>query len=657
MATKIYWLAIRLALIALLLSSSAALAQVAPLEKLVTLILPAGSELSAGVYDVVISLPDGQRVEAQVRLPESPAGAAPASAAQPGAAQPGAPASGEAAQPAAQDSSGAAGQAPAPTQAVPAPAAQSNTVMIVLAALIPTALIGAGLLLYFKVIQPRRNLAPYLEAVASLKNQQYDQALPVLSKVEGRLPDAQRKQARFFIAFAQFRQGQYPDAIRTLKALHREEPGDAAAAYFLAYCLLKESGNDQEAEKVLEEMEKSGQLSYRDARKLLGQVKFRRALAALKDGRVDAAEDLFEKVVQLGDYAGKVPADLRNRQITVGTQALFDKNVAEARAHFQRVLEAGAGGQPPEAHLLASACLGLALANWIEGSGWEELESLCVKAIQALDPKASLELTWPEELTVKDLLEQLKDLERGENGRHPEARRVARFLRDVHFLRAMAVLKAWGNIPGKEANQLAPAMLERILKRLACARQQDESFSDAYLVAGLLLFYLFEGEQRERGVELLQIAQKQGMRQPDALEIINNRNKLREANASAIESYLLLLDRYISNPSVRGEVRQQLLAELRRYQRIQAWEKAHDFSRLQSLEPTLNDIRDRSEMLIARVDQILSAGAQARPVDQIRRLRAQLQEGGQRLVSQAQEIEKDEASLMLEIGSQLLKEA
>lgn len=654
MATKIYWLAVRLALIALLLTSSAALAQVAPLEKLATLILPAGSELGAGIYDVVISLPDGQRVEAQLRLQESQPGAAPVGAAQPGQVQPGAPASGEAAQPAA-PASGAAGQAVAPTQA--APAAQSSTLMIVLAALIPTVLIGAGLLLYFKVIQPRRNLAPYLEAVASLKNQQYDQALAVLSKDEGRLPDAQRKQARFFIAFAQFKTGQHPDAIRTLKALHREDPRDAAVAYFLAYCLLKESGNDQEAEKVLEEMEKSGQLSYRDARKLLGQVKFRRALAALKDGRVDAAEDLFEKVVQLGDYASKVPADLRNRQITVGTQALFDKNVAEARAHFRRVLEASSGGQAPEAHLLASACLGLALANWIEGSGWEELESLCVKAVQELDPKAPVELTWPEELTVKSLLEQLKELEQGESGRDPEAKRAARFLRDIHFLRALAVLKAWGNIPGKEANQLAPTMLERILSRLACARQQDETFSDPYLVAGLLLFYLFEGEQRERGVELLQIAQKQGMRQPDALEIINNRNKLREANANAIESYLMLLDRYINNPSVRGEVRQQLLAELRRYQRIQAWEKAHDFSRLQSLEPTLNDIRDRSEMLIARVDQILSAGAQARPVDQIRRLRAQLQEGGQRLVSQAQEIEKDEASLMLEIGSQLLKEA
>ncbi len=652
MAKKIRWLVIRLCIVGLLLTSTAVLAQVDALEQLVLLILPGGSTLNAGTYDVVISLPDGQQVNAQIRLEESPAGAAPAGGEPAGAAQTGAPAAGQVS-----PTQAAAGSSPEDTTAAaPAAQPQSNSLMLILAALIPTVLIAGGLLVYFKVIQPRKNLAPYQEAVAGLKNKHYEQALPALTKVEGRLPDPLRKEARFYIAFCHFKLGQSQDAIRTLKALHSEDSKDASVSYFLAYILVKEKGSDQEAEIILEEMEKNKQLSYRDTRKLLGQVKFRRALAALKDGRVDAAEDLFEKVVQLGDYAGSVPADLRNRQITVGTQALFDKNAAEARAHFQRVLDAGQGSQGVEAHMLASALTGLALAYWIEDKGWDEIESLCVKAIQKLDPQAALELPWPENMTVKSLADQLKELEQDKNGGDPEKKRTVRFLRDIHFLRAIAVLQAWSSIPGKEANEAAAHKLEQTFKRLACARSLDETFSDAYLVAGLLLFYLYQGTERETGIDLLQIAQKHGMRQPDALEIINNRNKIKEANANAVESYLLLLDRYINNPSVRTEVRRKLLSELRRYQRIQAWEKSHDFSRIQSLEPTLTDIRDRTEVLITRVDQILTSGSQAKPIDEIRKLRLHLQEGSQLLVSQAQQIEKDEASLMMEIGNQLLKE-
>ena len=110
--------------------------------------------------------------------------------------------------------------------------------------------------------------------------------------------------------------------------------------------------------------------------------------------------------------------------------------------------------------------------------------------------------------------------------------------------------------------------LKAILARLAYARAQDAQFSDVFLVAGLLIYYLHKpGPERGLGVDFLQKAQKLGMRDPDDMEIVNNRERVERANADAVDKYLQMLDNYLSDDTVRQEVRQALLKRRRHLRR------------------------------------------------------------------------------------------
>ena len=72
---------------------------------------------------------------------------------------------------------------------------------VVLAAAAPLLLIGLGALIYLKVIRPKKLMAPFREAMGMVARKQYDEALPKLTAIESKLVGAQRRQARFTVAF------------------------------------------------------------------------------------------------------------------------------------------------------------------------------------------------------------------------------------------------------------------------------------------------------------------------------------------------------------------------------------------------------------------------------------------------------------------------
>jgi len=617
----------------------------------VVIVLPSEVKLSPGRNysgEIVIS---GKKVTAQVKVPgaesTSKQSATPKDSSKGSTKEAGPSSTGPEA------SKGTSGESPLHI------ATKSAWAGIALAALVPVILIALGAWVYLKIIRPKKQLQPYRDALKHLNQKNYAEALRLLTQVESKLPDELRREARFFVAFANFQLKNTKEAEYILNALYREDSKDQNTAYLLAYLHVEDKRHD-EAEPVLERMEANGQLNIHHARKLLGIVKFHRALVALKDGRVDAAGELFEKVQVLGDFTSQIPADLRNRQIVLGTKALFEKDLPEARKQFES-LQSAATKSPKEQGdaLLATAKIGIALVKWLEDApdGYSIIDGLLVEAAKLLDPQGSTEMTWKTDTTGKDVVEKLKDLDM-ETEQSAEKKEVSHFLRDLHFLRGMAVLRAWGKMEREAAHKTINTQYDASLARFACARARDEEFSDVFLVAGLLMYYLHKppGPERSRGVDLLQQAQKRGMRDPDAMEIINNRERIERANASVVDKYLQVLDKYLTDDTVRKEVRLALMERLAKYRKIQSWEKRPDLARARSVEPTVAEMRNRSEILLTRVEQIISSRGKSDDMTKIKNLSTAIVQDSKKLYEQAQAIEKEEAELLAETGNQLFKD-
>ena len=599
-------------------------------EQNVVIVLPAKSKLAPGSYTAEIKV-SGNSVSAQINV--TPAQAAVI------------------------QNGKSAGSSTGTTSIPPSPS-EPMWIGLVLAAIVPIILIALGAWVYFKMILPRKQMKPYEKALGLISDQKYDEALPILTQVESKLPDELRHDARFFIAFANMQLRNIQDAEHVLTALHRENRKNHSAAYLLAYIRV-EGGHYDEAEPVLEEMESNGQLDTHHAKKLLGIVKFQRALAALRDRRVQAAGELFEKVQELGDFAKQIPADLRNRHIVLGTNALFDQNLPEARKQFENLQNSVS--KSPEEHretLLASAKLGLALVEWSENTseGYAMIESLLVEAAKLLYAQGPTELSWPVDAASKDVVEKLKDLD-AEMNLLEEEKEINHLLRDIHFLRGMAVLRSWCQMDGEAAHQAIKTQYESSLARFACSHAHDEEFSDVFLVVGLLMYYFHKpGPERSKGIDLLQQSQKQGMRDPDAMEIINNRERIERADADAVDKYLQMLDYYLNDNTVRKEVRLALMTRLTKFKKIRSWEKRPNLAQARTVEPTVAEMRNRSEILQTRIDQILSSRGESADIGRVRDLSQAIMKDSQKLYEQAKAIEKNESELLAETGNQLFKD-
>ena len=608
----------------------------------VVISLPSDTKLPPGQHPVVVDLA-GKKVPAQLKVADA------TSRTSSGSQTNSAPAGAQAANP----------NNTTPANANAPDSAPASPWTLMLGAILGTALlIGACVWIYFKVYVPRKQIKPYHEALALLRDERYEEALPLLTQVESKLPENLRSDARFFIAFAHFKLNNPKEAEHVLDALHREHPGDAQAAYLLAHVRVDTKQYDA-AEPVLTLMEKNGQLNVHHAKKLFGLVQYQRALAAMKEGLIDGAAELFEKVVALGDFADKIPADLRNRHIALGTKALFDKDYQEARKQFE-TLEKAAPKESSEKRneMLLTAKLGLALAAWVEDNAEAEktVEPFLAEAAKLLAPADPLEKSWADVDKEKDLAEQFAELE-SEADLSPEQKQRKQNLRDIHFLRGMSVLRDCQRLSKSAALEQLYEYYERSLTRFACARHYDEQFSDVLLVVGLLMYYVHKpGAERGQAVDLLEGAQKRGMHEPNAMEIINKRAHIERANADAVDLYLQVLDKYLHDDTVRADVRRSLIERLGKYRKVSTLGQRVNVANMRRVEPTVAEMRNRSEILRVRVEQIISAQDNTDEVHKVRQLSETITHDGQKLYEQAMTIEKNESELLALTGTQLFKE-
>jgi hypothetical protein len=524
-------------------------------------------------------------------------------------------------------------------------------------AILAAVALGAGSFWYYsRRYLPRKEMEPYWNAVRAIRARNYESALPGLTSMESKLPPDLRRNARFFIALCHVHLENEVEAEQMLAALHREAPGDANAAYLLAYLRIRR-GLDAEAEPVLEAMSKHGHQGFRDTRRLTGIVKFRRGMEAMRAGDIDLAATRFAAVEKLGDFAAFIPGDLRNRHISLGTRALFEHDAAQAREHFEALKKVTKGMAEEEARpLLVKSSLGLALAMWIEGERNEPaLEKALAEACLLLHPEGPLELPWPgpEAGSGKGSTEALKRaLEAADkNVDMPASQRdERRCLRDLHLLRALAVLKAWAAMDGEAANKEIPTRLEETMSRLACARAADERFADVYLVAGLLNFYLHKpGPERTTAVDILAEARKLGARESAILDILENRDRIERENADAVDKYQQTLDRYLRDETVLQEVRRDLLQRLSTLRSLMNRYKPPDLTRAREVEPTVNEMKNRWEVLHRHIEEI----QKAKPNDALRTRTDDLRKHGEALAAQAAALQSTEADLLVMTAEQL----
>jgi hypothetical protein len=146
------------------------------------------------------------------------------------------------------------------------------------------------------------------------------------------------------------------------------------------------------------------------------------------------------------------------------------------------------------------------------------------------------------------------------------------------------------------------------------------------------------------------------MHDPDAMEIINNRQRIERANADAVDKYLQVLDHYLNDETVQREVRLSLMKRLSKYRRIQTWEKRPRLAQARDVEPTLAEMRHRSEVLLVRVGQIISSGGNSAEAGKLRDLSESIMTENEQLMQKASAIQKQESELLVLTGSQLLSE-
>ncbi|KOV86718.1 tetratricopeptide repeat protein [Nocardia sp. NRRL S-836] len=499
------------------------------------------------------------------------------------------------------------------TTLVVAPAESGSALTVVLACAL---LLGVAALAYFRILLPRRRRQAYERALAQVDAGEFRRALPALTRLEGQLPARLRAEARFHIAFALFQIDSLDEAEHRLAALHRENPADPSVLYLLAH--LRVTRRDHEgAEAVLDAAMAEGLLTGRRIRKLYAVVKFQRAAEAVSDGRLDAAAELFAKVERLGELTEHIPADLRDRHLALGTQALFDKDVPVARDHFENLRTAAL-----EPARLASVHLGLALAEWLDPSSGsaQRVEQLLAESARLLDPGGALEADWP----------PLPEGTAAENLATASGERDV-VLRNIHFLRGMAAVR--------------DGDLTAAIRRLARARAHDPEFSDVYLVAGLLRYGLGDTEE---GVALLRHAQKLGAREPEMRRII-----AAYRGRPAVAEYLDVLDTFGGDDAVLAEVRAALTERMPRFRKPRDRDGRPDLATTHTA-PTITDLGHRSAVLRERVTQLLAAGTPG--LDAARHLADDLERDTAALVDSARSVQRREAELLALLGRSLLHE-
>ena len=470
-----------------------------------------------------------------------------------------------------------------------------STVLVVLI------LLALGVVVYIGFVRPRSRMVPYRQAVDMIATDRYRQALLKLTELEGQLPDRNRAEARFFIAFALYRSGDGDGAAYHLTALHQERPDDRDVTYLLAY-LRMEQRRYEEADRVLEGLTPPTATTPGCASCGASSPSTERGSCCARAASTPRPR-CSSRPSSSAASVMTCPTICVAGTWVLGTRALFEQDLKTARAQFEGLVETVRTGPRPDAWMGAMAELGLALATWIERSPGAPtaVEGGLTDVVRRLDADAATEEAWPDAADGPSLIEKLRALDQA-NADEDRQAKPTRLLRDIHFLRGMAVLRAWAEAedPARERDTLLP----RAVSRFACARRLDPRFADPYMVVGMLRYHLARGPaERVQAIAELQQARNLGARDPELLRILNRERRVAQ-NGGADD--VQMFDRYVAEGSLPHAARSDLVRKLSRYGKARSSDERPELALPEQSTPTVTELKDRLGLLSERVSRLIA---------------------------------------------------
>ena len=495
--------------------------------------------------------------------------------------------------------------------------------------------LAACILLYFKVLQPRKRRRVLLEALAIIERDErasFDHAEELLNEalVSG-LKSDDVDVARFALAWVRARSGDLAEASGAVAELVKSGDTSPETAY-LDMWLASQREEHERVEKVYEiHGQRLG--DFLDT-KLIASIAFL-ALARVRwsNRQIEGARHYFEAVRKLGVLAERVPSGVDDHQVMLGVLALFEKNVEQARRHFTGSVEsARAGGQSP---LLGE--LGLLLCEWRD-DGQADVEERLGEIVESLAAQAG------------DGVETADD---DEEGRLTDERLL---LRGARLWHAVALLASWQR--RKKGSGLPKVSQGQLKSRLLGVKEVDPDMGDPYLVGGLIGYYFAPDDDKRRPfIDELEAAIERDVSLPEVVDLVQRERKLDKLAEDAVKTFLDLARRYVGDTDIPESLRAKLRERLGRHSQFGDLSDL-DIERSQTdTVSVVQSVHGRAELMESRVRSIVRTRLRGHPeAERLEKLLSALHEHTVALKDVAGAVDETGNELMCTTGEFLLSE-
>lgn len=495
-------------------------------------------------------------------------------------------------------------------------------------------LILAGVLGFFLVVQPARKRKVYMKAFQILETgetEQYDEAIELLEKaVLGGLKSNISNEVFFGLAFAKIQLGKTEEAYADIQ---RISDWDSDSLYLKLFILYKKKSYKE----VHEFFEKnfSSLESKRQSKEIvsiacieLGKDKYKKQLH-------EQAIPYFAMVRKLKVYAKYIPENVSNIQVTLGIQALYNKDFDQAVDLFTK-----ARNKAIEENQNTVDCdLGLVLCEWNQ------------------DNRPDLE---------NRILEIINLAHKNYNDVHPFESKVPEsgntqvterhiLISNIYLLYGISYIYTWFRLP--ESKGLPEEKIREIHARLDKAFDYNPQQTDTDFILGLIDFYFDENANKEAAINRIE---KSGVNLPDIIQLIKSQKEAFEKVKKVIERYILLARGYISDRKIPVEFRNELKERLTRYEKFKkAAELAGEKPDSESETATLQEIQARSKITRKHINDILRnkfKDMNREMSENFSDLINDINDTSELISNSTRSLEKTEHLLMLNTGEYLLEE-
>jgi tetratricopeptide (TPR) repeat protein len=492
----------------------------------------------------------------------------------------------------------------------------------------------AGTLIFFLVIQPARKRKVYMKAIMILEKadtEQYPQAIELLEKaVLSGLKSTIANEVFFALAFAKLQLGRNEEAFADIQKITSY---DADSLYLKLYILYKKKAF-KEVYEFFEE-----HLSSLESKKQSKEIV---SIACIEIGKEKCKKQLHEQAIpyfamvrKLKVYSGLIPESISNMQVTLGIQALYNKDIDQAVDLFTKARNKAI----EEKQNTIDCDLGLVLCEWTINVN-SNLEGR-ISEIVNLVHKYYSDIHAFEGKDLKDEKVQITE-------KHL-------LISNIYLLYSISYIYTWFQLPDRKG--LPDEKIREIHERLGKAFSYNPRQNDADFILGLIDFYFDEKANKEEAIKRIE---KSDTNLPDVIQLIKAQKDSFEKIKKVIERYITLAKGYIEDHKIPLEFRSELKERLLRYERFRkASELINDREDNESETATLQEIQTRSKITRKHINDILRnkfKGMSRETSENFSELINDLNETSEFISNGTKNLEKTEHLLMLNTGEYLLNE-